>query len=44
MLKAQGGYCLRTTEGDTVWFSVNSVSGEEENYRFVFLATMWPAA
>lgn len=43
-LEPNAGYCLRTNEGNMVWFSVVSRTGDEQNYRFEFLVTMWPTA
>lgn len=43
-LEPSAGYCLRTNEGNMVWFSVVSRTGDEENCRFEFLVTMWPKA
>jgi hypothetical protein len=43
-LSVGSGYCLRTNEGSIVWFEVVSRTGEERNYRFEFLVTMWPKA
>jgi hypothetical protein len=41
-LSVGSGYCLRTNEGHIVWFEVVSRTGEEKNYEFEFLVTLWP--